>query len=353
MLRKKIILLSLFIFVSASASAQEIHKPEAYGVLKARFENDATAGLNAFGIRNARLGFRGFASDNIRYALQVEIAPFGTIGVTDAYIGYRLGDFELVAGLQSYGLSTEVSRGAGRNYFANRSFAAKFLTQYYMDGGEPALSSIGSRDLGALVKYRYTNWLVPFEVSLGIFNGSGSGTPHFRNGFNMAARLDVGPKEGLGGSAGYYVGTSVFGESLDMWSASLHYRTRKLHIEAEAGQRYQGPRGVGGDRDAATVGVVYAFYRFFMPSGSFVKSISPILRFDTGDNIKFIDDSGRLDSFTAHRVTAGITIGLDEREFRSEIRLNYEHYFMKDEPSDYDANTLLHNKFIIEFFTAF
>ena len=349
MLHKKIISLGLFICISVAAVAQEVHKPEAYGVLKARYEYDATSGLNTFDIRNARIGFRGFATDNIRYALQVEIAPFGTIGVTDAYVGYRLGGFELVAGLQSYGLSTEVSRGAGRNYFANRSFVAKFLTQYYMDGNTPALSSIGSRDLGAMIKYHYADWFVPFEVSLGVFNGSGSGIRNFRKGLNVAARLDVGPKEGLGGSAGYYGGSSVFGERLDMWSASLHYHTRRLHIEAEAGQRYQG----GGDRDVATVGIIYGLYRFFMPSGSFIKSIAPILRFDTGDNVKFIDDSARLDSFNAQRITAGITIGLDEREFRSEIRLNYEHYFIKDKPSDYDTNSLLHNKFVVEFFTAF
>lgn len=349
MLRKKIFLLACFFTAGFQAAAQETHKPEAYGVLKARYENDTAAGLNKFDIRNARIGFRGFATDNIRYALQIEAAPFGTIGVTDAYVGYKIGGFELVAGLQSYGLSAEVSRGAGRNYFANRSFVAKFLTQYYSDGDNPILSSIGARDLGAMLTYRYAGLSVPFEVAFGLFNGSGSRIPHFRNGFNMAARLDVGSADGLGGSAGYYGGNSVYGERLDMWSASLRYHTHSLHVEAEAGRRYQGT----GERDAATVGVIYALYRFFIPSCSFVKSIAPILRFDVGDNVKFIGGSGRLESFNAQRITAGITIGLDEREFRSEIRLNYEHYFVKDKPSDYDANSLLHNKFTVEFFTAF
>lgn len=350
MLRKHIfILVCATALFCVPAAAQDDYKPQAYGVLKAKYENDVTGGLHMFNVRNARLGFRGLMTDNIRYALQVDVAPFGTIGLTDAYIGYRLGDFELVAGLQSYGLSPEIARGAGRNYFANRSFIAKFLTQYYLDGSDPSLASIGSRDLGAMVKYHYADWFVPLEFSIGLFNGSGTSVPDFRKGLNMAARIDIGHRYGLGGSAGYYGGSSRFGEKLDMWSAGLRYHTDALHVEAEVGQRYQGV----GDRDVATIGVVYALYRFRTGEDSFIKSIAPILRFDAGDNMKFINDNGSLESFTAQRITAGITIGLDEREFRSEIRINYEHYLMAREPSDYDTNRLLHNKFIIEFFTSF
>mgnify|MGYP003623494313 FL=1 len=102
-----------------------------------------------------------------------------------------------------------------------------------------------------------------------------------------------------------------------------------------------------------TAAVVNAMYYFRLPENIFAKTIVPQLRWDMGENIKFVNLRRAMDSFDTHRVTVGLCFGLTERVVQSEVRLNYEHYFLDGKPVDYSDNPLLQNKFTVEFFARF
>lgn len=348
---KRIFFTILLCFLVSGAyriSAQESYKPEVFGIIKAKYEVSEFDGQQWFSVRNSRLGIRGWANANIHYTVMIEAASQASLGLVYANIGYKVGGLEIILGQQSNHLGLEYTRGTGGNYFANRSLLNKFLTRYYTDDGkDPVVGDIGTSDLGAMVRYRQDG-VIPVEVMLGLFNGSGSTNPQFRRGANLLGRLIVGDDTGLAGSAGYYGGNSILGTRMDVWTAGLRYNEGPFRIEAEYGERKQKTD----EEDTMRTGVVFAQYRFPVVS-SLARSISPVLRYDFGDNVKFINKSGKLDAFTAQRITGGITIGLSEKELKSEIRINYEHYFLKNKPSDYKENQLLQNKFVIEFFVSF
>lgn len=346
---KTTFLILIAALLPCSANAQTQYKPEAYGLFKLKYEVSTYEGQQWFNVRNARLGFRGLISDDIRYSLQIEAGTQGSFGIVDAYVGYRFGKFDMIVGQQPFYFSSEVSKGAAGNYFANRSFVAKFITSYYgMDGGMPAYAAIGARDLGAMIQYKETDGL-PFAISLGLFNGSGMQNPKWRMGANLAARFDVGGDRGFGASASYYGGNTMLGDRMDAWSASVRYDDGVFRAEAEYARRYL---GFENSKDTLGVGVVYAMYRFPLAGGR-VKSIAPIARFDFGDNVSFLNRDSKIEAFSGSRLTGGVTIGLNEKPLKSEIRLNYEHYLLRDRTSDYARNPLLHNKFVVEFFVNF
>ena len=348
---KKIVLALLLSVCGVTIGfAQQDYKPEVYGLVRAKYEVSAYDGQSRFDIRNARIGIRGLAAPNFNYAVQIDANTQGGLSLIDAYAGYRLGDLRITLGQQSHHLNMEYSRGSGRNYFSNHSFLGSYLTRSFSNvDNNPQVRDIGSSDMGALLRYKYESD-IPVEVMLGLFKGSGMINPQWGRGANLLGRIIVGGEEGLAGSAGYYGGASMLSSRMDVWSAGARYRKGGFYAEAEYGQRTQ-KTGENSD-DVMRLAVVYALYRFplFTP---LAKSISPILRYDYGENIKFINNSGKLEGFDAQRITGGITIGLSERELKSEIRFSYEHFLMKNKTSDYKENPMLQNKFVVEFFVAF
>ena len=64
-------------------------------------------------------------------------------------------------------------------------------------------------------------------------------------------------------------------------------------------------------------------------------------------------DTRRRELFDANRITAGINLGFSTKLVRSEVRLNYEKYLLKERPSDFAVNKLLHDKFTLEIVASF
>ncbi len=369
-LRKTVIAVGISLSASVAASAQTDYKPDIFGVIKARFEICTDNGDHRFNVRNSRFGVQGNVSRSMRYRAQIELSSEGKLDVLDSYIAYKVGRFELSVGQQQYRFSTELDRGASRNLFANRSFIGKFLTQYYgteADDGRavPVLKSIGSRDIGALASYRFDGD-TPVRLLAGIFNGEGINNPEWTGSVNVVASLRIGAEKGFGGSASFYTGntplstraamvggkleTVKYRQNIRMWDAELRYIGDKFLIEAEFAQRL-----LDKNRNRLlTAAVVHGMYHFMLPENSFAEMVSPLLSWDYGDNIKYIDKlTGALAGFTAHRIRAGVTVGFAGKILQSEIRFNYEHYFLRKKPADFSANNLLHNKFTVEFIAAF
>lgn len=351
-MKLKITILLVSFFAVGSLYAQVDRTPQLFGVLKTKYEVSTDDGFNNFSVRNSRMGIRGYAAEGVQYSILAEISSQGSLGLMDSYLSYKTGSFEFVAGQQAFSFNTEVTRGAGRNYFANRSFVAKFLTRYYgFDSKEEEyfVREVGSRDLGAQVKYTYgKNY--PVSLTLGVFNGTGMSNPAWRTGMNLSSSIMFGRNDGFGGGVGYYGGKTTVGDRMDMWAVETRYAGERFHIAAEGGQRYLNE---GGDKNVSTVGVIYGLYRFPINGCAMFKSIAPIARYDIGENLPFIASSGALESANAQRITAGLTFGLSEKELKTEIRLNYEHYLLKDTPSDHATNRLFHNKLVVEFFASF
>lgn len=348
-----IAVLSAVVFSANVASAQDVdYKPRISGLVKARYEAALNSGDMRFSVRNARLGISGFATSNMTYMFQLELNGNGDLSLLDSYITYNIGNFDLSLGQQSYGFTTELNRGAGNNYFANRSLMGKFASRYYYEdgAGNMKVGDLGPRDLGAMLKYS-GKWDVPVNFYFGAFNGSGMGKPTWNGGLNLVGRIEAGRKQGFGGAASYSGGRSPQGQPMTMWGCELRYANRHVTVESEFAKRYL---AVGGRDDVMTTAVVHAMYSFILPQNPYARRITPLVRWDLAENVKFVNTlDSQLDSFDAQRITCGVSIGLTDKVLQTEIRFNYEHYFLSRRPSDFMTNQLLQDKFTIEFFARF
>ena len=73
-----------------------------------------------------------------------------------------------------------------------------------------------------------------------------------------------------------------------------------------------------------------------------------------GNNVDYLNTiTGKREGFNANRITAGVNIGFGEKWIKSELRLNYEKYLLKERPSDFSKNKLLQDKFTLEVVATF
>lgn len=349
------------------------YKPQVYGAVKAKLEVSLYDGEYRFNVRNSRLGVKGMVSPRMRYAIQIDFNNEGKVSILDSYAGYMHKNFEIVIGQQQYKFNTDLDRGPNTNFFANRSFLAKFLTTYY--GSELSSSgkesqyvkTLGSRDIGALASYKI-NSAVPLKLSLGAFNGSGTNNPEWANNVNVIARVDVGGDKGLAGSVSHYNGrTPKVGsyqpateedaanvvqqyQDMLMWGAEMRYNTNNLLLEAHYAQR----RLRNTQLHLLQTVVLQGLYKFSLSKSSFANYICPLARWDMGDNIEYLSSlTKRIAEFSATRATVGVNFGFDTKLVNSEIRFNYEKYMFRNRPADLSINKLLQDKFTIEIVAAF
>ena len=357
--------------IPASQPEDISYLPQVYGAVKAKLEVSTTNGEYRFNVRNSRIGVKGFVSPNMRYAVQVDFNNEGKFSILDSYVTYFRNNFEFSLGQQHYKFSTDLDRGPSSNMFANRSFIAKYLTSYYgstlVNGtAEEYVKTIGSRDIGAMGRYSFRAGL-PLRITVGVFNGSGSNNPKWSKSVNLSTRLDIGQRDGLGGAVSFYTGRTPldvqvveqngtkkeedFTQKIRMWGSELHYIGNRFLIEAEVAQRIL----FDTDRNIITAAHIQGYYQFGLPKNGFAEHIAPIARWDIGHGVDFLNTvTNQHDRFNANRMTIGVNFGLSPKLLKSELRLNYEKYFLgHHKPSDFAANKLLQDKFTIEVVASF
>lgn len=369
---KKLLLTATVLLACASVlSAQAVsYKPQLFGSIRATFENDTQNGDLRFGVQNARLGVKGNASANLRYALQVELNGYGKLTVLDSYVAYGAGNFELSFGQQTIGFSTELRRGAA-GFFTSTSFLGSYLTGYYasVDNNGTAsqtVATLGPRDIGALLTYKSKTPVV-FHASAGVFNGSGINNPVWDKYVNITAAAGVTFK-GFGFVANYFNGSTPvkdwvnndltvtdFHQRMQIWDVEARYIDKAFRVEGEFAKRYL--TRLDKSTDVLTVAVVHAMYSFNLPENKYAHTVTPMVRWDYGDNINYLGvGSGVNGNFmaykNAHKITAGVTLGFAGKLLSSELRFNYE-CFLNRNAADYATNRMMHDKFTIEFFAAF
>ena len=79
------------------------------------------------------------------------------------------------------------------------------------------------------------------------------------------------------------------------------------------------------------------------------KYAAPAFRWDIAANIPFrnVNDSS-FDMLSTNRLTFGMNMGLTEKLMVSELRLNFEKFLFRKEPSDLADNPLFQDKLTLE-----
>ncbi len=345
--------------------------PQIDGAVKVKLETDLSSGAYRFNVRNSRFGVKGNVSRNMTYRIQVDFNNEGKVSILDSYVGYTAGGFNVQLGQQLYRFSTDLDRGPTTNMFANRSFLSKYLTGYYgseLSGGEVVgyVRTLGARDLGAMFSYAFKAG-VPMKVYAGVFNGSGINNPEWGKKVNLVGRWEIGGSEGLRGSLAYYDGytplqlkvketdggrtTESVQTRLRMAGLELRYVRGGLFVEGEYARRIL---DMGAAREVMTAALVHGYYRFGLPERAFARYIAPIVRWDLGNNIDYLNTSTRQrEAFDANRITVGANLGFGEKLIRSEVRLNYEKYLFGRKPSDFASNRAFHDRLTLEVVASF
>ena len=351
--------------------------PKVDGAVKAKMEVSLYDGEYRFNVRNTRFGVSGNVSPNMFYRIQVDFNNEGKLNILDSYVGYRTGGLDIRLGQQQYHFSTELDRGPNTNIFANRSFLAKHLASYY--GSELSeknivnyVNTLGSRDLGLMTTYQFKKGLpMPLKLYFGIFNGSGINNPSWNKTVNLIGRIEVGTVDAFRAAVSYYNGSAprhkfvidrngtqvedYLNQKLNMVGAELHYVRGGFFIEGEYARRYL-QTTIEQDKlnTVMTAALVHSYYRFEMPHRFVLNYIAPMLRWDIGNNMDYLNtlDSMR-ETVDANRITVGVNFGFGKKLIHSELRLNYEKYFIGNQPDDFPTNKLLHDKFTLEVVAAF
>ncbi len=345
-------------------------KPQLFGAVRVKYEQSTFTGVHRFNVRNSRIGVKGNASENMRYAIQIDFNNEGKVSILDSYVAYKYRDFEFSLGQQQYHFSRDLDRGPSSSLFSNRSFLAKYLTTYYgssiSNGSEKYyVSSIGSRDIGALVSYKSRTDL-PFSASVGAFNGTGANNPEWGNSVNFIGRFMLGGEDGLSASASYYYGSTPddkmvitnngvlesisHKQDVNMYGFGIRYAGENFLIESEFAERNLYMNG----RHTITAAHVHGYRIFHLDEKYDIDHLAPHLRWDMGDGIEFINkENFGLDRYDANRITVALNIGFAEKWIASELRLAYEEYIVGTNHTDAQINPLLHDKFTIELIASF
>ncbi len=320
--------------------------PQLFGSVRAKYEQSTETGLHRFNVRNSRLGVKGFTSEHMSYAIQIDFNNEGKVSILDSYVAYTMGDVELSLGQQQYHFNADLDRGPSSSLFSNRSFLSKYLTTYF-EGN--SVSSIGSRDIGAMVSYKLPTKL-PVSISAGLMNGSGANNPEWSNKVNGVGRIAVGDSKGFQVATSYYTGHTPYDQQVEMYGAELRYAGDDYLVEAAFAERNLQQDGT----HTITAAHVHGYKIFYLDKKCAINHIAPHLRWDMGNGIEFVNhESKTLDRYDANRITVALNIGFAEKWIGSEIRIAYEEYIVGTTHTDAAINPLLQDKYTIEFITSF
>lgn len=352
------------------------YRPKVFGAVKAKFETSLYDGQHRFNVRHSRIGVKGFAAANVTYQIQIDFHNEGKISVLDAFVKFQKPTFNITLGQQQIGFSTDLDRAAN-GIFSNRSFMNKFITTYYGIEGDATswtgttketVGSIGARDIG--LRLRYNPLLLPISFSAGIFNGTGINNPEWNNHVNFVGRIEYGREDGLKLVAAHFNGyspqntytywttgvggailrTDEISQRMIMWGGEVHYGGRNFRIEGEVASREIKYYGHGSTLIAAHV---LGFYKFELPRSNTFNYLAPVGRWDMGDNVEFMSRNGGMERFNAHRATLGLNVGFLGNIIGTEVRVQFEKYFLDGKPGDYSHNPMLQDKFTFEVVATF
>ncbi len=320
----KYLLFLFFIACAMTLAGQEAgesrseYTPDIDGVLKTKVEYDLNRSLIRFEVRNARFGVKGKINNVMSYKAEIDLSDEGKMKMLDAYVRFSpVKNLDFYLGQRKIPFSTDYMRNPAENLFANRSFLSKYIND-------------GMRDIGFYADYRF-NMEFPLGILLGAVNGTGNNNPQWISRPNFVGRLIAGSEKGFRAAFNLYSGEAKDKEKLAMIGGELRYRTESLLIESEYIRRNWADTLSARQHDDGLY--IHSYYNFIFKEKLFY-SITPVLRWD------LIGISVFKNEIDANRITLGVNIGFEPRQFYSEIRLNYENYLRGNLPVHTDKLTL-------------
>ena len=292
--------------------------PDLFGILKTKVEFDLNNSLMRFEVRNARFGATGKINNYMSYKIEIDLSDEGQMKMLDAYVKFvPVTNLGFYLGQRKIPFSTDYMRNPAENIFANRSFLSKYIND-------------GMRDIGFYTEYKIPGE-IPVYLLVGAVNGTGNNNPQWISKPNLAGRITIGPDKGVRVTGNLYYGEAPDREKLAMIGGEFRYSNGAYFIESEYIRRsWTDTLSLNQHDDGLYIHSYYNFIR----EDKMICMVSPVARFDLIGNSVF---SNVVD---ASRLTLGVNIGFEPRQFYSEIRLNYENYFRSSLPIHTDKVTL-------------
>lgn len=309
---------------------EKIEKPKFDASIKAKYEYATETKMSRFSVRNSRMGLSGNIIEPISYRVQVELSNQGEFQILDLCAKIRpIPNLEILFGQTSIPLFNSYIITPSQLMFANRAFIGKYFT--------------GTRDIGVTTSYKINYRDIPFELNLGVFNGSTINDPIWTDKLSRAARLIIGDMDGWRSSFKYYRYPLSNEKDYTFWGADLRFGKDNYKIETEIMNRHN--RFTDTDRLSIYLQGAYAFP---LNNKGAIKDITPAIRWDAiGENIN-------KSKFDASRLTFGIAFGFSPKPFGSLIRFDYEYYFVDNPIAEFDRYPEMDsNKFTIEILLIF
>ncbi|MDR2882982.1 MAG: OprO/OprP family phosphate-selective porin [Alistipes sp.] len=308
------------------------------GTVRAKFEYQPSEGNARFDVRTARFGVGGTVYQKLDYKMEIDLSDEGRIRMVDAWVGAKIHrGLSFNMGYMRVPFTIDAHRSPHLQHFANRSFIAKQVG--------------GTRDVGAVLGWRFGRG-VPFNVQLGVFNGSGLAEDLQRfwtRSFDWSAKVQAGVLPGIDLVASYH--TAMPGEvRTHLYDAGVTCTSGRWLVEGE----FLRKEYAEGAFAAVNSVDVFALYGLPLERGPFER-ISFLGRWDYLDDhsngVAGADGALTVNDPARHRATAGVTLSLG-LPFTADIRVNYEKYLYRagaatlPGPSD-------HDKIVIELMAHF
>jgi hypothetical protein len=231
---KKIILLLLAAMLLAmilpayetsTDTAQPLPKLKLSGFGRVRYTVDATAGkADGFSIAQGRFGVNGDISSYFSYGFSIETTNSDTANnrmLYDLYIDTTIvRNFKIRLGQFKYAFGLEQTTPDADLELINKAEVVNNLVKPSRDIGVQL-----SRDLPL-------DWLRP-NVTLALFNGSGSNAEDENDRKTFIGRLTVTPFNGLTAGASYYDGTTGKADQKTRGGFELKYENNRLLAKGE------------------------------------------------------------------------------------------------------------------------
>ena len=282
------------------------------GVIKTKLETSVENGVMRFNVRNSRVGVRGDIGEYVSYRVLVELSNEGVFQPLDLFGTLKpTKNLSILFGQQNIPFDNAYIIAPGELMFANRAFLGKFFTP-------------GTRDMGAVVQYRFRIGNFPMEGQAGMFNGGVINQPRWTDKPSFALRLIAGSMTGFRTTAKVYrynreqqVNTQALNNLYI--AADARYANNKMRIETEVMNRHSYITGLD------LFGTyIQGAYTFDMPNKeALIRTLSPAARLDAMGYDVF--NSG----FDVTRFTVGLNFGLTFLPFDSILRIDYEQYFVQ------------------------
>lgn len=330
------------------AKERSFYTPQLFGSMMAYFNVNTYNGNQRFAVRNAQVGVKGNASDDVTYYVQVNFHNLGNVTVLDSYMRYTHEGFNLTLGQQWIHLTSDFDRcGPKSNLFTTRSYGVVFIPMY-SDGS--TIWSFGNRDVGLYANYTLSTD-IPITLSLGAFNGAGYNKIEWDNDINLTGRIQIGGKSGLSGGGSIYGGHTGLDQKTSIYSGEIRYVKESLFIEANYQRKVV---DLGEINQMTKTGLIEGYYTFKTPESRLFDSYAPTLRYDFGDGMLYKNlTSGDIEEQDASRISALINFMLKGSKIRSRFSVGYEKVFMAEKPSDIAENPLFSDRFTLAMTVAF